>query len=105
MMQELHGNVIRSKIERMEHLYFLNGYTSINNNALRKVLRKNLDDDYFFDTINIFPTLPCASRSSLYFAFLAQPQQSHVPFSSRLFLFSTQRAAGNSQTSALLSIQ
>ena len=33
---------------------FLNGYTSIKNKALGKVIKKNLDDDYFFDTILIY---------------------------------------------------
>ena len=33
---------------------FLNGYTSINNKALRKVLKTNLDDDFFFDTALIY---------------------------------------------------
>tara|TARA_B100001057_G_C22860665_1_gene954388 strand:- start:50 stop:757 length:708 start_codon:yes stop_codon:yes gene_type:complete len=33
---------------------FLNGYTCISNNALSKVIKKNLDDDYFFDTILIY---------------------------------------------------
>jgi dolichol-phosphate mannosyltransferase len=33
---------------------FLNGYTSINNRALRKVLKTNLDDDYYFDTALIY---------------------------------------------------
>ena len=33
---------------------FLNGYTSISNHALRKVLKTNLDDDYYFDTALIY---------------------------------------------------
>lgn len=33
---------------------YLNGYTSIKNSALSKVIKKNLDDDYFFDTILIY---------------------------------------------------
>lgn len=33
---------------------YLNGYTSIKNSALTKVIKKNLDDDYFFDTILIY---------------------------------------------------
>ena len=33
---------------------FLNGYTCISNNALSEVIKKNLDDDYFFDTILIY---------------------------------------------------
>ncbi|MDA8858560.1 glycosyltransferase family 2 protein [Candidatus Pelagibacter sp.] len=45
------GNLMTKNIKIFD---FLNGYTSINNNALRKVLRKNLDDDYFFDTILIY---------------------------------------------------
>ena len=45
------GNLMTKNIKIFD---FLNGYTSINNNALRKVIRKNLDDDYFFDTILIY---------------------------------------------------
>jgi dolichol-phosphate mannosyltransferase len=33
---------------------FLNGYTSIDNKALKKVLKKNLDDDFYFDTVLIY---------------------------------------------------
>ena len=33
---------------------FLNGYTAISNFALEKVLKTNLDDDYYFDTILIY---------------------------------------------------
>jgi len=33
---------------------FLNGYTSISNNTLRKLIKKNLDNDYFFETCCIF---------------------------------------------------
>ena len=32
----------------------MNGYTSISNHALRKVLKTNLDDDYYFDTALIY---------------------------------------------------
>ncbi len=45
------GNLI---IKDFKIFDFLNGYTSINNHALRKVLKTNLDDDYFFDTILIY---------------------------------------------------
>ena len=45
------GNLMTKNIKIFD---FLNGYTSINNNALRKVIKKKLDDDYFFDTILIY---------------------------------------------------
>lgn len=33
---------------------FLNGYTCIKNQSLKKVIKTNLDDDYFFDTALIY---------------------------------------------------
>lgn len=45
------GNLITNNFKIFD---FLNGYTSINNKALSKVIKKNLDDDYFFDTILIY---------------------------------------------------
>lgn len=33
---------------------FLNGYTSINNKSLKKVIKTNLDDDFYFDTSLIY---------------------------------------------------
>tara|TARA_B110000046_G_scaffold135389_1_gene141651 strand:- start:1140 stop:1847 length:708 start_codon:yes stop_codon:yes gene_type:complete len=53
------GNILFSTIgnlliKNVKIFDFLNGYTSISNNALRKVIKKNLDDDYFFDTILIY---------------------------------------------------
>lgn len=45
------GNFVTKNIKIFD---FLNGYTCISNRALNKVLKKNLDDDYFFDTILIY---------------------------------------------------
>ena len=45
------GNLITKNFKIFD---FLNGYTSIKNSALSKVIKKNLDDDYFFDTILIY---------------------------------------------------
>ena len=45
------GNLISKNLKIFD---FLNGYTSINKQALKKVLRTNLDDDYFFDTMLIY---------------------------------------------------
>ena len=45
------GNLITKNFKIFD---FLNGYTSIKNKALGKVIKKNLDDDYFFDTILIY---------------------------------------------------
>ena len=45
------GNLITKNYKIFD---FLNGYTSINNKALSRVIKKNLDDDYFFDTILIY---------------------------------------------------
>ena len=45
------GNLIKKNFKIFD---FLNGYTSIKNKALGKVIKKNLDDDYFFDTILIY---------------------------------------------------
>ena len=48
------GNLVIRNIKIFD---FLNGYTSINNTTLRKVLKMNLDDDYFFDTILIYQSI------------------------------------------------
>lgn len=45
------GNLITKNFKIFD---FLNGYTSIDNKALSRVLKKNLDNDYFFDTILIY---------------------------------------------------
>ncbi len=45
------GNLVIKNIKIFD---FLNGYTSIDNNALKKVLKTNLDDDYYFDTALIY---------------------------------------------------
>lgn len=45
------GNIVSGNIRIFD---FLNGYTSIKNFALKKVIKKKLDDDYFFDTILIY---------------------------------------------------
>lgn len=45
------GNLITKNFKIFD---FLNGYTSIKNSALSKVIKKKLDDDYFFDTILIY---------------------------------------------------
>ena len=45
------GNLVTKNFKIFD---FLNGYTSIDNKALSRVLKKNLDDDYFFDTILIY---------------------------------------------------
>ena len=47
----LFGNLVTKNFKVFD---FLNGYTAINNFALKKVLKKNLDDDYYFDTILIY---------------------------------------------------
>ena len=41
------GNIITRNFGIFD---FLNGFTCISNNALKKVLKKKLDDDYYFDT-------------------------------------------------------
>ena len=41
------GNIITRNFKIFD---FLNGFTCINNKALKKVLKKKLDDDYYFDT-------------------------------------------------------
>ena len=41
---------------------FLNGYTSIKNSALKKVIKTNLDDDYYFDTILIYQLIKLENR-------------------------------------------
>ena len=43
----LFGNIITRNFKIFD---FLNGFTCINNKALKKVIKKNLDDDYYFDT-------------------------------------------------------
>ena len=45
------GNLITRNIKIFD---FLNGYTCINNRSLGIVLKKQLDDDYYFDTILIY---------------------------------------------------
>lgn len=45
------GNLITKNYSIFD---FLNGYTSIQHNALRKVIKKNLDNDFFFDTMLIY---------------------------------------------------
>tara|TARA_A100001015_G_C15033150_1_gene734443 strand:- start:59 stop:766 length:708 start_codon:yes stop_codon:yes gene_type:complete len=45
------GNIM---IKNFTIFDFLNGYTCINNHALKKVLKKNLDNDFFFDTSLIY---------------------------------------------------
>jgi len=45
------GNLITRNFKVFD---FLNGYTAISNFALKKVLKKKLDDDYYFDTILIY---------------------------------------------------
>ncbi len=45
------GNILTKNLKIFD---FLNGYTSIDNEALKKVLKKNLDDDYYFETSFIY---------------------------------------------------
>ena len=45
------GNLIPTNFKIFD---FLNGYTAIENQVLKKVLKTNLDDDYFFETILIY---------------------------------------------------
>ena len=45
------GNLITRNINFFD---ILNGFTSIDNSALRKVIKTNLDDDFFFDSILIY---------------------------------------------------
>ena len=45
------GNILTKNLKIFD---FLNGYTSIDNEALKKVLKKNLDDDYYFETNFIY---------------------------------------------------
>lgn len=45
------GNLVSRNIKIFD---FLNGYTAIKNSALREVIKTNLDDDYYFDTILIY---------------------------------------------------
>ncbi|MDA7605082.1 glycosyltransferase family 2 protein [Candidatus Pelagibacter sp.] len=48
------GNLVTKNIKIFD---FLNGYTCINNHDLRKVIKMNLDDDYYFDTALIYQSL------------------------------------------------
>ena len=53
------GNIFFSLIGNLVTKNFnffdiLNGYTSISNKALRKVIKKNLDNDFFFDSVLIY---------------------------------------------------
>ena len=43
----LFGNIITRNFKIFD---FLNGFTSISNKALKKVIKTSLDDDYYFDT-------------------------------------------------------
>ena len=45
------GNLVTKKFKIFD---FLNGYTSISNIVLKKVLKTNLDDDFYFDTVLIY---------------------------------------------------
>lgn len=45
------GNIITRNINFFD---ILNGYTSISNRALRKIIKVSLDDDFFFDTMLIY---------------------------------------------------
>lgn len=45
------GNIITRNINFFD---ILNGYTSISNRALRKIIKISLDDDFFFDTMLIY---------------------------------------------------
>ena len=53
------GNVFfftNRKFNYKKYKFFdiLNGFTSIDNSALRKVIKTNLDDDFFFDSVLIY---------------------------------------------------
>ena len=48
------GNLITRNINFFD---ILNGFTSIDNSALRKVIKTNLDDDFFFDSVLIYQLL------------------------------------------------
>jgi len=57
--QRIVGNIFFSLIgnfvsRNMQIFDFLNGYTSIRYSALKRVIKTNLDDDYYFDTILIY---------------------------------------------------
>lgn len=57
--QRIVGNIffslIGNLVSRNTKIFdFLNGYTAIKNSALREVIKTNLDDDYYFDTILIY---------------------------------------------------
>ena len=53
------GNLVSRNIRIFD---FLNGYTSIKNSALKKVIKTNLDDDYYFDTILIYQLIKLENR-------------------------------------------
>ena len=53
------GNIVSGNIRIFD---FLNGYTSIKNFALKKVIKKKLDDDFFFDTILIYQLIKLKFR-------------------------------------------
>jgi hypothetical protein len=58
-LQRIVGNIFFSLIgnfvsRNMQIFDFLNGYTSIKYSALKRVIKTNLDDDYYFDTILIY---------------------------------------------------
>jgi len=57
--QRIVGNIFFSLIgnfvsRNMQIFDFLNGYTSIKYSVLKRVIKTNLDDDYYFDTILIY---------------------------------------------------
>ena len=45
------GNIL---IKSSKIFDFLNGFTAINNKILKEVLKRKLDDDYYFDTALIY---------------------------------------------------
>ena len=55
------GNIISKNYKIFD---FLNGYTSIKNSALKKVIKTKLDDDYYFDTILIYQLIKLKIRIS-----------------------------------------
>ena len=66
-LQRIIGNIffslIGNFISRNFRIFdFLNGYTSIKNSALKKVIKTNLDDDYYFDTILIYQLIKLENR-------------------------------------------
>jgi dolichol-phosphate mannosyltransferase len=50
----LFGNLI---IKNLSIFDFLNGYTSLSNRAIYKVMKTNLDNDFFFDSILIYQSV------------------------------------------------